>query len=213
MLLDIVATKEQIEYTRNLLKKVNFGNRGDGTKKYNNGNEEEQFVGILGQVIMCDYFGKPRPNGNQKDRGDNGVDFIIEGIRIDVKTMGRRCSVKPYFSNNLHGEQTGPYYQNDVYLLCSLNKKINVLTICGWTTKEEFLKEEHFRPKGSILKNPVKDLEVTSDKGMYEIYNYELNPFRGKKDFYAEMANLRKKKYSDMEYVELRTIPGKRMAL
>lgn len=62
----VKVTDEQISYVQDLLEKVNFGQRGDGTKRYNNGTKEEQFVGILGEVVVADLFGQKRP-GEKKD--------------------------------------------------------------------------------------------------------------------------------------------------
>lgn len=138
-MMKIKARKEQIEYTKNLLKIANFGQRGDGSKEYNNGNAEEQFVGILTQTMIADLLYQERPQATKE--GDRGVDFEVYGVKIDVKSMGRHCDVKDFYIHNLHGDQTGRYYTNDVYLFCSLNKEDYTLTLCGWVTKNNSLKE------------------------------------------------------------------------
>jgi len=136
----VKVTDEQISYVQDLLEKVNFGQRGDGTKRYNNGTKEEQFVGILGEVVVADLFGQKRPGEKEiKGRkGDEGIDLIIHNQKIDVKTMSRHCDVKDYYVHNLHGDQVGSYYKNNIYLFTSLNKVNMELTICGWVTKEVY---------------------------------------------------------------------------
>ena len=119
-----MCIRDRIYYVENLLKIVNFGRRGDGSKAYNNGNKEEQFVGILGEVVITDLFGYRRPSEENKTEGDGGVDIVIHNLKIDVKTMGRNCDVKDYFVHNVHGDQVGSYYKNDIYLFTSLNKQL-----------------------------------------------------------------------------------------
>ena len=197
-MLKLKVRDEQISYVKNLLKTKNFGRRGDGSKKYNNGNKEEQFVGILGEVVVADLFGQPRPGNKETEndkKGDGGVDLIIHNQKIDIKTMGRNCSVKDYFVHNLYGEQVGKYYKNNIYIFTSLNKQTMELTICGWVTKTEFFRRANFYPYGSIRKNPQKSFKVRSKKGLYEIRNNKLNAFYSKKRFCDEMNRLKNRAY------------------
>ena len=78
-------------------------------------------MGMLGEVVTTDLFRCKRPECG--DKGDGGVDLTIHGQRIDVKTMGRNCNVKNHFIHNLHRDQVGDYYKNDIYLFTSLNKR------------------------------------------------------------------------------------------
>ncbi len=180
-MLKLKVREEQIIYAKNLLKNNSFAKRGDGSRRYNNGNKQEQFTGILGQVVTADLFGYKRPCYDENS--DGGVDLIIHNQKIDVKTMSRNCDVKSYFVHNLHGDQVGEYYQNNIYLFTSLNKKIMELTICGWVTKDEFFKRASFYPYGAIRRNPSKSFRVRSRKGLYEIKTCDLNPFISKKAF------------------------------
>ena len=189
-MLKLKVRDEQIYYVENLLKIVNFGRRGDGSKAYNNGNKEEQFVGILGEVVITDLFGYRRPSEENKTEGDGGVDIVINNLKIDVKTMGRNCDVKDYFVHNVHGDQVGSYYKNDIYLFTSLNKQLMELTICGWVTKKEFFDRARFYPCGAIRRNPRKTFEIRSEKGLYEIRNNRLNAFYSKKRFCRDMSRL-----------------------
>ena len=57
----------------NEVKKYNFGKRG-----YADGNQEEQYTGILGQNVICDYYGQPMASG--EDGFDGGVDLCLSCI-------------------------------------------------------------------------------------------------------------------------------------
>ena len=54
-MLILKVRSEQILYVENLLKKTSFGQRGDGSRRYNNGNKEEQFVGMP-EVVTTVYL-------------------------------------------------------------------------------------------------------------------------------------------------------------
>ena len=190
-MLKITATDEQVKYVNELLKKVNFGKRGNGSKSIeysNNGSKEEQFVGILGELIVTDFFGIKR-----KERGegaDHGVDMTVGHQRIDVKTMSRKCDMRDYFVHNLQGEQTGDYYLNNVYLLTSLNMTNYELTICGWVTKEEFFGRAEYFAFNQERKNGTKTFKVRNKGGLYELKNSNLNKFESKYEFIEEMEKI-----------------------
>lgn len=145
--------------------KYNFGKRG-----FADGNKEEQYTGILGQNVVCDYYNQPLTSG--KDGFDGGVDLHIKGKRVDVKTMGRKGPVKTGYTNNFLAVQDG--YNTDIYLFCSINKTDSILTICGWVTKEQFKNRRVFYNKGSIrVRRDSTAIKVKSD--LYEIDNDMLN--------------------------------------
>ena len=148
--------------------KYNFGKRG-----FADGNKEEQYTGILGQNVVCDYYNQPLTSG--EDGFDGGVDLYIEGKRVDVKTMGRKGPVKTGYTNNFLAAQDG--YNTDIYLFCSINKTDSILTICGWVTKEQFKNRRVFHNQGSIrVRRDGTAIKVKSD--LYEIDNDMLNKIR-----------------------------------
>ena len=121
------------------LKKNNLGNRLEA-----NGNKEQQFVGLIGEIMVVNLFGLEY----KFSQGfDGGFDFIYKGKRIDVKTMGRTVDPKPYFVNNFIAFQKD--FNCDYYIFTSLNKKTNELTICGYLSKEDLLKKSTLYKKGT----------------------------------------------------------------
>lgn len=149
------------------LKEHNIANRG----KFD-GNKEKQFVGKLGECLVYRYmFGEEM---ELKDDGfDGGVDFEYEGLKVDVKTVGRTVFTKPHYENNFTKDQKD--YKADVLLFASINKKKDVLEICGWLGKAEFLEMAKFYKKGDTIirdnntKLPVKE-------GFYACTNSQLKP-------------------------------------
>ena len=71
------------------LNENNIGNRFEF-----NGNKEQQFVGLVGEIIIKRLFGLDH---EFKNGFDGGFDFVYKGLKIDVKTMGRNVDVKDYF--------------------------------------------------------------------------------------------------------------------
>tara|TARA_R110000824_G_scaffold28889_1_gene96610 strand:+ start:638 stop:1141 length:504 start_codon:yes stop_codon:yes gene_type:complete len=156
MILNIDANlKNKVWY---YLKDNNIGNRSEA-----NGSKEEQFVGLLGEVRVKEFFNIDHKFENGFD---GGFDFIYKGKKFDVKTMGRNVDPKPYYVNNFITYQLD--YDCDGYIFCSLNKKTNKLSVCGWVTKNElkeradlFIKgQTRKRSDGSVFKLKAPILEI-----------------------------------------------------
>jgi len=145
------------------LNENNIGNRFEG-----NGNKEQQFVGLVGEIMVKRLFGF---NHEFKKGFDGGFDFQYKGFKIDVKTMGRKVDVKDYFVNNFVEHQIK--YDCDIYIFCSLNKLKNELTICGFITKKELLNVGTLVKKGSTRYR--KDGSTFKSRtAMFEIKNTDL---------------------------------------
>jgi len=177
-MIDYKVNEEQIKYSWSLVNSYNFGQRGRG-----DGNKNQQFVGILGQTIISDLLKLNRPNG--KTGFDGGYDLIINNKKVDVKTMGRTVPVKQHYVHNFIGYQLK--YEVDYLLFLSYNKKNSIMTICGYITKDEFLKKARFYPQGA---------ERTRDDGtsfyskapLYEISQKDLYPLNSIGDIVSKIV-------------------------
>ena len=145
------------------LNENNIGNRFEF-----NGNKEQQFVGLVGEIIIKRLFGLDH---EFKNGFDGGFDFVYKGLKIDVKTMGRNVDVKDYFVNNFVAHQK--QFDCDIYIFCSLNKKTNELTICGFLSKKQLLKLAVLYKKGDKRKRSNgTTFQIKTDS--YEIQNKNL---------------------------------------
>lgn len=165
-MIKFTPTDEQKEYAKNLVENTNFGIRGDF-----DGNKYQQYVGILGQTVVADWLGMERP----KDNGgfDGGIDFIINNITIDLKTMTRNVDMRPEYVHNLYGGQI--HYETDIFMFANYNKYTEDITLCGWIPKELFLDYAKFYPEGTKRKRDNGTwLVVRGKKGMYEIKQRDL---------------------------------------
>lgn len=138
-MININPTNEQIKLAKELTEKYNFGNRGRG-----DGNQRMQEVGILGQIVFADLFKMDRPTG--ESGFDGGFDFVINGNKVDVKTMSRTVDVKPHYVHNFIGYQLK--YDCSYYIFQSYNTVTNTMCICGVISKEEFLEKSNYYRKG-----------------------------------------------------------------
>ena len=151
----------------NFLKKNNLGNRLEA-----NGNKEQQFVGLIGEIMVVNLFGLEY----KFSQGfDGGFDFIYKGKRIDVKTMGRTVDPKPYFVNNFIAFQKD--FNCDYYIFTSLNKKTNELTICGYLSKEDLLKKSTLYKKGT-KRTRTNGTSFILKADTYEIENFNLKKYK-----------------------------------
>ncbi len=181
-MLKIKVKDEILKHCKEQVEKYNFGQRGVA-----DGNKEEQFVGCVGESVIREFFGLEWVDG---DKGfDGGKDIEYEGIKIDVKTMGRTTDVKPFYVNNFIGLQKS--YEVDVYIFTSFNKLKNELTICGWIHKEELLQKASFFPKGTKrYRSDGTFFETKAD--LYEIENsklYDVNSIDELKDCLLNLKN------------------------
>lgn len=162
---DVQVSPETKDYAAQIVGAGRFGRRGVA-----DGNREEQVTGLTGQIVITDLFEAERP----ADTGgsDGGTDLEFEGVSIDVKTMGRNCRPRLDYVNNFVALQS--HFPTDVLLFCSLNKRSDTLTVCGWIRKEEFLRQASFYPKGSTRTRGDGSTFVTR-ADLYEIANNALH--------------------------------------
>jgi hypothetical protein len=134
-------TKIDLEQKRHalwLVTGLSYGNRGRA-----DGSFVQQAQGKLGEVVMADILGQPRP---AKVKGqDRGIDFNIFGKTVDIKTEFRNRPCRPSDNYLSFASQSG--YLADIILIASAvyrmeNEKrvAEILEVPGWLTREEILK-------------------------------------------------------------------------
>ncbi|PNQ74870.1 hypothetical protein C1T31_01670 [Hanstruepera neustonica] len=161
----VSVDQKLIEHCKNMVSNHDFGKRFTA-----NGTKEQQLTGIIGQSVVMTFFDKGYVDGSSGF--DGGVDLTFANKSIDVKTMGRTTSVKQGYTNNFLKLQE--YFKTDIYIFCSYHKTKQVLTVCGWISKEDFTKKRRFYPKGSI-RTRFDKTTFTTFADLYEIDNKDLN--------------------------------------
>jgi hypothetical protein len=154
-----------IDASKKFVEHNNLGMRPDDS----NGTKSQQLVGVIGQNMMAHALGLPfmQPTTTH----DGGVDFVIHGKKIDIKTMGRTVTPTLKYVNNLIASQTR--FNVDGYVFASLNTIDYKLTICGWLPKATFLWLAEFNKKGTIRERTNgTTFELKADT--YEIENEDL---------------------------------------
>ena len=147
------------------LKDYNFGQRNE-----HNGDIKKQYVGIVAQSVVMDFFGLGYVDGSLGY--DGGVDLTYAGKTYDVKAMRRNVDVKDHYVNNFLKVQEN--YNVDGYIFCSWNIRKNELTVCGWIKKEDFFKKAKlYKEGGDRYKDNGELISLTADN--YEIRTDDLN--------------------------------------
>lgn len=162
---DCELSEKIINHTKWLCSQTNYGNRGEF-----DGDKNQQLIGIAGQCVVAELLDNELPQPSNKP--DGGVDLYYYGLTIDVKTMGRTTDPKPYYVNNIVGLQIN--YDVDVYIFCSFNKQNKILTICGWITKQDLLRDANYFPAGTI-RTRTDGTTFQTKTDLYEITNDKLN--------------------------------------
>jgi len=162
---------EIMEECWKVVNRKNFGNRG-----FFDGSKISQFVGLIGEVAILQIFGKQK----DFDGFDGGYDLEHNGLKIDIKTMGRIRPVKSFYVYNLLEVQFNSF-DPDVYIISSLNKNNRTLTVCGWIFHDDVPEASTFKPAGSeTIRSDGTVLKITT--AGYELPMNKLNPVYGELD-------------------------------
>ena len=139
-----------------------------GRRKKFNGNRTNQVVGITGELMVAELLGATLPETHDFD---GGWDFNFSGKQIDVKTVGRTSNARlDYYSNVIEAQI---HFKATHYLFCSLNKNKRELTICGFISKEDFLRKAEYKKAGDTFTRVNGDTMVLKATG-YFIKNSDL---------------------------------------
>ena len=174
----IKVKKRILNHAQKQVEKYNFGQRG-----FADGSKEQQLTGIIGQCCVAELFGEPLVDGSTGV--DDGYDIEYQGIRIDVKTMGRKLSeIKPHFVNNLLAAQKNRL--TDIYLFTSFNRNENILTVVGWSNKEAIYRDATLHKKGSRRTRDNKTWFKTF-ADLYEVETQYLAPVKSFDDLCQQL--------------------------
>ena len=170
-----VVPKWLKEQTWEYLQEVNMGQRHSA-----NGTKAQQYTGLLGENMTRIILGL---QPSFIPGYDGGHDLIMNGVKVDVKTMGRQVDPKHDYVNNFIG------YQKDLdaqmYIFCSMNKATSTLYICGLTSKYDLLNFADFYPTGSVRYRD-DDTSLRMKAPTYEIKNSALTQVDNALDVWAE---------------------------
>ena len=148
------------------LQTVDLGKRGvaDGSK-------QDQLTGMIGEIMIKQMFKVE----HKWDEGfDGGYDMKIGDIKFDIKTMARSVDPQPDYVFNILEYQKD--LDSDAYIFASINKRTNMLYVCGWILKEDFFKKAEKFEKGKKRKR--KDgSKMKLKANNFEIKISELNDF------------------------------------
>lgn len=99
---------------------------------------EAGFFGYLGEIVYADFYGVSRPR-LLKGKVDKGVDFIVDGKRVQVKTTPKKQP--PYYLTLFPWKLK---YEVDYYALIHLDLSAMTATIIAEVPYAEF-KEKCFK--------------------------------------------------------------------
>lgn len=107
-------------------------------------NGEGNLLGAIGEIVAFDYY-----QGQDKlviHSGDFNFDLLIDGSKIEVKTMEVNATPKEYHECNVslyNAEQ-----QCDYYLFLNVDSSHSTAYIKGYVSKQRFKKIRQLRLKG-----------------------------------------------------------------
>lgn len=177
------------KYCRELVNRYNFWQRwiADWSKK-------QQWFGCIWENVIRSIFNKPWLDW--KKGFDWGYDIIVNNLKIDIKTMGRKTYPKLHYVNNLIWLQKK--YDVDVYIFCSYNYIKSELTICGRIEKEDFFKKASLYKKWEKRYRSDWTYFITK-ADLYEIKNNQLHKVESEHDLVSQIISLSIKKKNNFK--------------
>lgn len=93
--------------------------------------------------------------------------------------MSRTVPVRPHYVHNFIGYQKN--YKVDYYIFASYNKTKDILTFCGYVSKEQFQQRAEFHGKDT-LRYRDDGTAFSSRTPLYEIKQYDLEELNSVQD-------------------------------
>jgi len=143
-LIEVVISREVVNYAKNKLKQIIIDNKL-GLSKF--GSERSRILaGYIGEKIIMDFLSL------DKDIDDYDFDLISrKGKRLEVKTITCKFKPKPHYwctvnSHNLDGVHK---QKSDFYIFLRILNNCKKGWILGWIPCDDFFKKGEFISKGT----------------------------------------------------------------
>lgn len=137
-----VADIEQVRYTRDKLDNLVLRTNGEFT-----GRDQDHYFGMLAEVVIADLLEQERPL--VRNESDAGTDFVINGVKVDVKCSTR--TRKPLWNHHAVVSELQRNNATDAYLFVGYNKVQGRFYIIGWCYKEDWQEKSTLILKGQPL--------------------------------------------------------------
>ena len=179
---EVEITDQDVERVKTLArkrdaKKVKFGSgRHGGLSK---SSEKAHIDGLFGEIAISKYFKIELDTEIYDDHGDAGYDFIIAGLKADVKTATSGAAYRePWLKVPAQCKKDQKKIDNcDIFIACYYDYRKRLAYIQGWVTKETLMNREKqrislnkggFGPWNYIVKKNefknIRDLPLTHTK-------------------------------------------------
>ena len=120
-----------------------LGKRNDGS----DGRPDHQLRGVICQNAIL--FGLGLPLMESSTDHDGGVDLILDGVKIDIKSTRILGPIKRHHLHQVPEAQLK--FDVDVYIFCALDDEQMKLSITGWLTKKQFLHKAIVNKAGDAI--------------------------------------------------------------
>jgi hypothetical protein len=137
--------------------------------QYSIAGDDAYWIGNLAEMVFAMTYPEAIRinNGDSLDDRLNG-DFILKGMKIDVKTKKRTTFVQPDFSTSIPARFKN--YKFDWFAFYSYNVKAKVLEWCGWYNREQYFIDGMLIRAGS----PFESNRIFNAGKQYDADQYDL---------------------------------------
>jgi len=145
-------------------------NMGITTKRFGDLTDERtHYVGLLGEIAVAAYLGVP-VDETERLAGDMGVDFLYNGLTIDVKTRTKEGWDMLFYND-------WSDLRADLFVLAWANLYSKVITLAGWEWADEIKKVARpmqYRagnPRWGVRSALLRDMKTIKEWGVIESKN------------------------------------------
>lgn len=126
-------------------------------------------VGDIGEIVFQENY----PDAKRISDQDQEADFILKGLRIDVKTKETTVIPRPEYEVTIPADQS--HFNTDYYYFYYINKTTQTIHPVGWISKADFFRKAKFQTKGTAFNSVDKTKQWTISKDCYTLRIAEIN--------------------------------------
>lgn len=129
-MIKIEVEQDIIDKAERYVERYNIGQRS-----HSNGTKFQQRNGLIGQTYFKHHFTGEHFDFDSPASFDGGVDLVMKGYKIDVKTISRRSYATPDSLCDFQIEQME--FDCDIIAFVNFNYDQNVVELVGWCWKKD----------------------------------------------------------------------------
>lgn len=178
----VTARAKDFELARRVAPSIKCYSEGRGIPQGKD-TDRHYLIGALAEIAIKRAMIKAGMKADLPDwKPDKGYDFVVNGIKVDIKCLLTDYVPKDYYIHNLTARQH-EISRSDAYIFCTYAETSKKVHICGWISKTGFHTHSTFWTAGQQdLTLPTKTGHFTYTVDTRSIKQTQLYPLNSIED-------------------------------